>query len=381
MRMFAGWKRKRSCCLEIRWSLPRIISNSSTSDHASSNETSRHRHAMAAGRLKGLIMASMGDTRPALRFVSPTASRELALIAAIIIVSVIFASASPYFLTVNNLVQTMRAGLELAIISAGMTLVIIMGAIDVSVGGILAVSAIVIGKAYQAGLPVYIVTPAGLMVGTALGAFNGFITAKLKVPPIISTLGSMYIFSAIMFLVIGGAWISGLPGTLSPLINGWVGFVPAAALVIGAVYLLAWVVLRKLSFGSHIYAIGCDEHSARLVGINVDRTKIMTYALLGFLTGLAALLYVARLRNVEINIGTTIALEAIAATILGGTNIRGGVGSLLGTLLGVAFIRIMQNGLVLMGVSSLWETVIIGSLLIVVLTGDALRNRNNARAI
>ncbi|WP_165814812.1 ABC transporter permease [Labrenzia sp. 011] len=326
-------------------------------------------------------MASMGDTRPALRFVSPTASRELALIAAIIIVSVIFASASPYFLTVNNLVQTMRAGLELAIISAGMTLVIIMGAIDVSVGGILAVSAIVIGKAYQAGLPVYIVTPAGLMVGTALGAFNGFITAKLKVPPIISTLGSMYIFSAIMFLVIGGAWISGLPGTLSPLINGWVGFVPAAALVIGAVYLLAWVVLRKLSFGSHIYAIGCDEHSARLVGINVDRTKIMTYALLGFLTGLAALLYVARLRNVEINIGTTIALEAIAATILGGTNIRGGVGSLLGTLLGVAFIRIMQNGLVLMGVSSLWETVIIGSLLIVVLTGDALRNRNNARAI
>ncbi|WP_164730595.1 ABC transporter permease [Pelagibacterium montanilacus] len=326
-------------------------------------------------------MATQADTRPALRFVSPTGSRELALLAAILVAGAYFTLASPYFLSVNNLVQTMRAGLELGIVSAGMTLVIIMGGIDVSVGGILAVSAIVIGKAYQAGLPVYIVSPLGLMAGTALGAVNGFVTTKLKVPPIIATLGSMYIFSAVMFLVIGGSWIAGLPATLSPLVNGWVGFVPAAAIVLFFVYGLMWIILRKLAFGNHIYAIGCDEQAARLVGINVDRTKIATYAMLGFLAGLAALLYVARMRNVEINIGTTIALEAIAATILGGTNIRGGVGSLLGTLLGVVFIRIMQNGLVLTGVSSLWETVIIGSLLIVVLTVDAVRNRNNPRAI
>ena len=312
---------------------------------------------------------------------SPTASREIALIAAIVVVGAVFSLASPYFLSVNNLVQTLRAGLELAIVSAGMTLVIIMGGIDVSVGGILAVSAIVIGKAYQAGLPVYAVAPIGLLTGTALGAWNGFLTAKLKVPPIVATLGSMYVFSAIMFLVIGGAWIAGLPGTLSPLVNGSVGFVPASAIVIFVVYAGCWVLLRQLPFGRHIYAIGCNEQSARLVGINVDRTKIATYAILGFLAGLAALLYVARMRNVEINIGTSIALEAIAATILGGTNIRGGVGSLLGTLLGVVFIRIMQNGLVLVGISSLWETVIIGSLLIVVLTADSIGNRNSPRAL
>lgn len=325
-------------------------------------------------------MASVTDMRPALRLVSPTASRELALILAILVVGAIFTFASPYFLTVNNLVQTMRAGLELAIVSAGMTLVIIMGGIDVSVGGILAVSAIIIGKAYQAGLPSFAVAPLGLAAGALLGAVNGIVTAKLKVPPIIATLGSMYIFSAIMFLVIGGAWIAGLPGTLSPLVNGKLGFVPASAIVIAVVYLFAWVLLRKLPYGKHLYAIGCNEQAARLAGINVDRTKIMTYTLLGLLAGLAALLYVARLRNVEINIGTTIALEAIAATILGGTNIRGGVGSLLGTLLGVVFIRIMQNGLVLTGISSLWEAVIIGSLLIIVLTADAVHNRSNPRA-
>lgn len=325
-------------------------------------------------------MTSVADPRPTLRLVSPTASREMALLVAILVVGAVFTMASPYFLTVNNLVQTLRAGLELSIVAAGMTLVIIMGGIDVSVGGILAVSAIVIGKSYQAGLPAYLVAPLGLFAGTTLGAFNGLIITKLKVPAIIATLGSMYVFSAIMFLVIGGAWISGLPGTLSPLVNGWIGFVPASAIVIAVVYLAAWIVLRKIPFGNHVYAIGCSEQSARLVGINVDRTRILTYAFLGFLAGLAALLYVARLRNVEINIGTTIALEAIAATILGGTNIRGGVGSLLGTLLGVAFIRIMQNGLVLTGISSLWETVIIGSLLVVVLTADALRNRNNPRA-
>jgi ribose transport system permease protein/AI-2 transport system permease protein len=318
---------------------------------------------------------------PALRLTSPTATRELVLFIAILVVGAGFSLGSPYFLTAMNLIQTLRVALELAIVSAGMTLVIIMGGIDVSVGGILAVSAIIIGRGYQAGLPSIVVAPLGLLTGTLLGSWNGFLTTKLRVPPIIATLGSMYIFSAIMFLVIGGAWISGLPGTLSPMINGNVVGIPAAGIVILCVYTACWLMLRNIPFGRHLYAIGCSEPSARLVGINVDRTKIATYAILGFLAGFAALLYVARLRNVEINIGTTIALEAIAATILGGTSIRGGVGSLLGTLLGVIFIRIIQNGLVLVGISSLWETVIIGSLLIIVLAADAFHNRRKAKSL
>ena len=312
--------------------------------------------------------------RPALR-----AQRELMLAAAILVIGIVFTVQSEFFLTERNLVTVLRNSVDLAVISAGMTLIIIMGGIDVSVGGILAVSAIFIGRSYQAGLPDIVVVPIGIGVAALLGFVNGVICAKARVPPIIATLGSMYIFIAVLYLVIGGTWIHGLPDTLSFLIRGDLFGIPAGAFIIAGVYGFCWVLLRRQVWGRHLYAIGCNEASARLVGINVDRVKMQAYALLGALAGFAAVLYVARLRNVEVNIGTNIALEAIAATILGGANIRGGVGSLTGTLLGVVFIKLMQNGLVLIGVSSLWERVIIGSLLIVVLTLDAVEGRRRGR--
>lgn len=301
--------------------------------------------------------------------------RELLLVTAILGICVLFASQSEYFLTERNLVTVLRSSVDLAVICAGMTLVIVMGGIDVSVGGILAISAIFIGRSYQAGLPDVAVVPIGIAVGAFFGGVNGVICAKARVPPIIATLGTMYIFIAVMFLVIGGVWISGLPGSLSFLVRGSVLGIPAGVIIIAAIYGVCWILLRRQAWGRHLTAIGCDEKAARLAGINVDRIKIQAYMLLGALAGFAAILYIARLRNVEVNIGTNIALEAIAATILGGADIRGGTGSLLGALLGVLFIKLMQNGLVLIGVSSLWETVVIGSLLIVVLIIDAVERR------
>lgn len=301
--------------------------------------------------------------------------REGLLLAALVVLCTIFASQSEFFFSERNLTTVLRNSVDLAVVCAGMTIVIVLGGIDVSVGGILAVSAVLIGRAYQYGMPDWVVVPVGLAAGALLGALNGAIISKTRVPPIVATLGTMYIYIAVLFLVIGGMWISGLPSTLSFLVLGTFAGLPAGVYVIGAVYLLSWLLLRRTPWGRHVVAIGCDEASARLAGIRVDRTKIQAYALLGVFAGLAAVLYVARLRNVEVNIGTNIALEAIAATILGGANIRGGIGSLLGTLMGVLFIKITQNGLVLIGVSSLWETVVIGALLIVVLILDSLESR------
>jgi ribose transport system permease protein/AI-2 transport system permease protein len=301
--------------------------------------------------------------------------RELVLLAAILLAGAVFAALSEAFLSPRNLTTVLRNSVDLAVIAAGMTIVIILGGIDVSVGGILGVAAICIGRAWQAGWPEPVVAAIGLGAGAALGALNGLVIARTRTPPIIATLGAMYVFVATLFLVIGGTWISGLPNTLSFLIRGAPLGVPAGAWIIAAVYGVCWLMLRRTPWGRRVVAIGCDERAARLVGVRVERTKIEAYALLGLFAGVAAVLYVARLRNVEVNIGTNVALEAIAATVLGGASITGGVGSLLGALLGVVFIKVMQNGLVLIGVSSLWETVVIGGLLIAVLAADALAAR------
>jgi AI-2 transport system permease protein len=301
--------------------------------------------------------------------------REPLLLAVLVVV---FASQSEFFLSERNLTTILRNSVDLAVICAGMTIIIILGGIDVSVGGIVAVSAVLIGRAYQYDMPDGIVVIIGLSAGALLGALNGTIVAKTRVPPIVATLGTMYIFIAILFLVIGGVWISGLPNTLSFLVLGDLLGVPVGVFIIGGIYGFSWLLLRRTPWGQRVVAIGCDELTARLVGIRVDRTKIQAYALLGLFAGVAAVLYVARMRNVEVNIGTNIALEAIAATILGGASIRGGVGSLIGALLGVFFIKMTQNGLVLIGVSSLWEMVVIGGLLIAVLILDAVETRRTS---
>ena len=301
--------------------------------------------------------------------------RELLLIAVLLLAGAAFAAHSDAFLSSRNLTTILRNSVELAVISAGMTIVIILGGIDVSVGGILAVAAICIGRAWEAGWPEPAVVATGLAVGGALGALNGAVIAYTRTPPIIATLGAMYVFIATLFLVIGGTWISGLPNTLAFLIRGAALGIPVAAWIIAAIYGVCWLLLRRMPWGRHVVAVGCDERAARLAGISVERVKIEAYAVLGLLAGVAAVLYVARLRNVEVNIGTNVALEAIAATVLGGASIRGGVGSLMGSLLGVLFIKLMQNGLVLVGVSSLWETVVIGGLLLAVLATDAIAAR------
>lgn len=304
--------------------------------------------------------------------------REMLLLGALLVLAGIFAAYSDAFLSQRNLTTVLRNSVDLAVICAGMTIVIIMGGIDVSVGGIVAVSAVLIGRAFQLGLSTFSVIPIGLAGGAFLGLLNGLIISHSRVPPIVATLGTMYIFIAVLFLVIGGVWISGLPSTLSFLVLGSLLGVPVSLLVIAGVYVVCWLLLRRTPWGQHVVAIGCDEVAARLAGIRVDRTKVQAYTLLGLLGGLAAVLYIARLRNVEVNIGTNIALEAVAAVILGGANIRGGVGSLIGSLLGVIFIKMTQNGLVLIGISSLWEPVVIGGLLIAVLILDALETRRTA---
>ncbi len=297
------------------------------------------------------------------------------MLAACIVAIIVFSVASPYFATAGNAATLLRNSVELLLVGLGMTLLLAMGGIDVSVGIVLGLAAIGVGQALVAGLPIAITVLAGPVIGATLGLVTAAVVVLGRVPAIVGTLGLLGIYRTAMFVLLGGQWLSGLPTDLTGVLATTFLGVPVTAFVIGLVYLAVWVALRRTTFGLHVLAIGNSEEKARLSGISVVRVRFSMFILSGALTGLAATFYVANYRNVEMTIGSTLALDAIAAVVLGGTSVLGGRCSLLGTVLGVLLLRILQNGLLLVGVPSLWQPVLTGALLIGVLALEVAANR------
>jgi AI-2 transport system permease protein len=301
--------------------------------------------------------------------------RELSLLAACLIIGAVATLASPYFATWANLSTVFRNSIELLFVSLGMTLLLAMGSIDVSVGMVMGLSAIAVGRVLDAGGSPWVAMIAGLAVGALLGLLTGVVIVLGRIPAIVGTLGLLGVYRAAIFLALGGSWLSGLPHGLTDDLGATVFRVPIPIPIISAAYAAVWVAMRRTTFGVHLLAIGNSEEKARLSAVAVTRRRLATFATSGLLCGVAAAFYVASYRNVETTIGGDIALESIAAVVLGGTSILGGQCSLLGTALGVVLIRVLQNGLLLIGIPSLWQTVVTGLLLIVIVSGDMLRGR------
>lgn len=293
--------------------------------------------------------------------------REWALLGAVILASIVFSVASPYFATAGNAATIVRNSTELMLAGLGMTLLLAMGSIDVSIGILMGLAAIAVSHALLAS-----VAPAlALLVGPVTGAGLGMVTALVvvlgRVPAIVGTLGLLGVYRMGVFVLLGGQWLSGLPAGLTELLSRALFGIPLSVFVIGLAYLAVWLALRRTAYGPHLLSIGNAEEKARLSGVPVNKVRVATFVVSGALTGLAASFYVANYRNVEMAIGSTLALDAIAAVVLGGTSILGGRCSLLGTALGVILLRVLQNGLLLVGVPSLWQPVVTGALLIGVL--------------
>lgn len=303
--------------------------------------------------------------------------RELTLALACVVVSVFFQFLSPYFLTSENLTTILHNSVELLLVSLGITFILASAGIDIAVGGALGICAIFVGWSIQGGWPFATVVVIGPLVGTGLGLVSAILIVQGKIPPIIATLGLFGVYRAAIFLLLGGSWISGLPDTLGPAVNTSVAGIPLTAIYILFFYLVGWVVIRWIPLGIAIRATGGNERAARLSGVSVGRTKFFVYGFTGLLVGFAAFLYVARYRNVETSTGGLIALDAIVASVLGGTSVLGGKANILGAMFGVLLVRLLQNGFVLIGVPSLWEQVITGFLLIGVLIIDALAGRRS----
>ncbi|MFD9898982.1 ABC transporter permease [Mesorhizobium sp. NPDC059025] len=301
--------------------------------------------------------------------------RELILLAACVVLTIAFASASPVFATPENAATIMRNSVELLLIGLGMTLLLAMGGIDVSIGVVMGLSAIAVGRALGAGLDPALAAVIGPLTGALLGLVTAAVVVLGRIPAIVGTLGLLGIYRTAIFVVLGGQWLSGLPTSLTEMLGAGLGGVPLSFWMIALAYLAVWLALRRTPFGLHLLAIGNSEEKARLAGISVTRVRFAAFVISGMLAGLAATFYVATYRNVEMSTGSTLALDAIAAVVLGGTSILGGRCSLIGTVLGVLLLRILQNGLLLVGVPSLWQTVVTGGLLIAVLSLEVLAGR------
>ena len=301
--------------------------------------------------------------------------REALLAFACVVSALFFSFLSPYFMEPDNLRTILRNSVELFLIGLGMTMLLGVGSIDVSVGVVLGLAAIAVGRLLQAGVHPVLVGLAGPLGGIALGLVTGSVVVLGRIPAIVATLGLFGVYRAAIFLLLGGSWLSGLPTGLTELVNVRVAGAPLSIAFVAAAYLIAFIALRRTPFGPHLLAIGHSEPKARLSGISVERTQLAAFVGSGALCGLAASLYVATYRNVEMTIGGTLALEAIAAVVLGGTSVVGGYISLLGTALGVLLLRILQNGLLLSGVPSLWQSVVTGLLLLFVLGLEAARRK------
>jgi ribose/xylose/arabinose/galactoside ABC-type transport system permease subunit len=288
---------------------------------------------------------------------------------------VFFSLATSSFLSVDNLSNIIVNASDVGLLAAGVTIVVLVGGIDVSVGNMVGVVAWVAVSLAAGGIPIPVVLVASVVLGAILGTVNGSLVAFGKVPAIIATLGMAAIYRTVLFVLWDKTDIFTGPivPALGPLAR--VGPVPTVALLMLAVFgVLAWV-LRYTVFGRRIYAIGNDPESARLLGVPVARTILMAYVVVGVLVAMAAILYSGRLGVIQSNAGNDLTLPAIASVLLGGTSILGGSGGVLRTLTGLLFIAVLQNGIVLLGVPSLLSGVMVGSALILAVATDVVTRR------
>lgn len=278
-----------------------------------------------------------------------------------------FSILSERFFTISNMLIVMRQTSIVAFLAVGMSFVIIGAGIDLSVGSVLAFSGAVGAGVMQNG-GIFFGILAGLALGTALGAFNGIVITKLKIPAFIATLAMMAIARGGTLVHTGGRPITGLPSSFAFLGRGYMGNVPFPIILMLIIFILAYIILKLTRFGRYVYATGGNINAARASGIKVDNVIISTFAISGFLSGLTGMVLASRLNSAQPTAGMGYELDAIAAVVLGGTNLFGGEGELWGTLVGAFIMGILNNGLNMLNVSSFYQQVVKGIVILIAVT-------------
>ncbi len=313
------------------------------------------------------------------RLASPrTFSSMISRMAGLLGLFVLLALSSPVFLRSQNLINVLRQASLLTILSCGMTLVILTGGIDLSVGAVATLSSCMTANLFRVGQPgssVLLGVAIALLVGALCGLVNGLMVAKVKLPPFIATFGMMQVARGVSLLLIGGNIIYGFRRDFRFLGAGVIGGIPVPIMIAAAVVGVIWFISRKTVFGRSVYATGANKRAAMLSGVHVDRALVQVYVLNGVIAAFTGLLYVARLNAAEPGFGDQLQLQAIAATVMGGSAMTGGRGDVTGTAVGALIMMMIINGMNLNGISSLWQQALTGTIIICAVLAETLSQR------
>jgi rhamnose transport system permease protein len=305
--------------------------------------------------------------------------REWPSLIALLLLYAFLAVAAPQFFSVQNLRDLALANVPVLLVAAGMTLVIVVAEIDISVGSLFAVVSVCCGLVAKAGVPVPLVSVAALIMGSALGACNGALISFLQIPSIVVTLATMVAWREALRWITGGAWVEGLPSNFQ-----WIGLSQGWGQLVIVLTALAffgglWWASGNLAAGRMVFATGSNKEAARLAGLPTRETTFSVFVLLGALTGLASFLNAVRFSDVPANSGNGLELKAIAAVVVGGTSITGGRGSLPGTFVGVLLLGSIGPALTYLGTNPFWEKAIQGAIILLTVLFDAALRQHKKR--
>lgn len=330
------------------------------------------------------MSTSKATQEPKAQLLSSGARQKLLAFASLIGLMAFFSFASPSFMQIDNIVGILQATAVNGVLAIACTFVIITSGIDLAVGTLMTFCAVMAGvlMVYW-GLPFWVGVPGAIIFGVLIGMINGSLIAKLKIPPFIATLGMMLLLKGLSLVISGTKpiYFSDIPEFTLISQDSLIGYlipalpIPNAVLILFIVAIAGAFILNKTVLGTYTFALGSNEEAVRLSGVNVDRWKIVIYALAGGLCGIAGLMIASRLNSAQPALGPGYEMDAIAAVVIGGTSLAGGVGTILGTIIGAFIISVLTNGLRIMSVAQEWQTVVTGVIIILAVYADNLRKR------
>jgi ribose transport system permease protein len=302
---------------------------------------------------------------------------QIPLILALIAICVFLSFNSDVFFTFDNIMNVLRQSSIVLIAALGMTVALLAGQVDLSIGSLLAVVGIVTVSVYNMFDSVALAIIAAIAVGVIVGVLNGLLVTRTKINALIATLGMMSILRGIGYLSTNAQAVQTKGDTLKLIGTGYIGIVPVPVIIAGVMLIVFYYLLNHTTFGRYVYAVGGNEKAALSSGLPVARIQIWVFVIVAVTAALAGLIMTGRLNSFQPTIGAGFELNVIAAVILGGTRLTGGEGSISGTLLGVLILGVLTNGLVLMDVNSFWQEVVRGSVIILAVIFDEYRKRSN----